>query len=207
MQILLGVLNKYQFTRDEQNMNNGNPADAIADGSSSFKCKSSLLEDLFATNFAGGGDIAAHRLMHNAKVVVPIKYLSNFFRLLEMLLISCKIHIELNWKTNCAMSNIDGASTFKITSAKLFVPVATLSTKDNVNLTKQLDEGFKRPVYWNEYKSQIETKEANNQTLTRFPLDASFQGINSLFAVAFNNDNTDANRLQKDSIKSTFFQE
>ena len=74
-------------------------------------------------------------------------------------------------------------TTFKI-STKLNVPIVTLSTEHNVNLAKQLNEGFKRPVYWNEYKSKIETKEANDLTLTRFPLDASFQGVNRLFAVA-----------------------
>ena len=46
-------------------------------------------------------------------------------------------------------------TTFKITSTKLYVPIVTLSTNDNVNLTKQLNEGFKRSVYWNEYKSKI----------------------------------------------------
>ena len=46
-------------------------------------------------------------------------------------------------------------TTFKITSTKLYVPIVTLSTKDNINLTKQLNEGFKRSVYWNEYKSKI----------------------------------------------------
>ena len=77
-------------------------------------------------------------------------------------------------------------TTLKITSTKLYFPVVTLSTKDNVNLTKQLNEGLKRDVFWNEYKSKIEAKEANDQTLTRFPLDASFQGVDRLFFLAFN---------------------
>ena len=69
-------------------------------------------------------------------------------------------------------------TTFKITSTKLYVPIVTLSTKDNVNLTKQKNEGFKRPVYWNEYKSKIETKEINeNRNSERFPLDAFFHGV------------------------------
>ena len=76
------------------------------------------------------------------------------------------------------MSSIAEATTFKIISTRLYVPVVTLSTKDNVNLTKQLNEGFKRPIYWNEYKSKIETRTANNENLTRFPLDTSFQGVN-----------------------------
>ena len=91
------------------------------------------------------------------------------FRSLEMSLINCKIHLELNWNNNCVMYGADTyadgdnvnnrETTFKITSTKLCVPVVTLSTKDNVNLTEQLNEGFKRSVYWNEYKSQIETKQ------------------------------------------------
>ena len=54
----------------------------------------------------------------------------------------------------------------------MYVPIVTLSTKNNVNLTKQLNEGFKRSVYWNEYKSKIETKKLDNDNITRFPLDA-----------------------------------
>ena len=55
------------------------------------------------------------------------------------------------------MSSVNGETKLKITSTKLYVPIVTLSTKDNVNLTKQLNEGFKRSVYWNEFKSKIET--------------------------------------------------
>ena len=101
-----------------------------------------------------------------------------------MPLINCKIHLELNWNNNCVMygadiypdgDNANGReTTLKITSTKLYVPIVTFSTKDNVYLAKQLNEGFKRPIYWNEYKSKIETKEANDQTLTRFSLYASF---------------------------------
>ena len=76
------------------------------------------------------------------------------------------------------MSNIAAATKFKITSTKLYVPVVTLSTKDNVNLTKQLNEGFKRSTYWNECKSKIEIEEADANNPKRFPLDASFKGVN-----------------------------
>ena len=55
-----------------------------------------------------------------------------------MPLINCKIHLELNWTKNFVMSSIAGATTFKITSTKLYVPIVTLSTKDKANLTKQL---------------------------------------------------------------------
>ena len=77
-------------------------------------------------------------------IAVSLKYLSNFFRSLEMPLINSKIHLELNWTKDCIMSNIDGNTTFQITSTKLYPPIVHLSTKDNVNLTKELNEGLKR---------------------------------------------------------------
>ena len=78
-------------------------------------------------------------------------------------------------------------TTFQIRSTKLYVPIVTLSTKDTVNLTKQLNEGFKKSVYWNEHKSKIDTKNLDDNDTTRFPLDASYQGVNRLFVLAFNN--------------------
>ena len=63
------------------------------------------------------------------------------------LLINCKIHFELSWTKNYVMSNIAGNTTFKITNTKLYGPIVSLSTKDNVKLVKQLKEGFKRSIY------------------------------------------------------------
>ena len=103
-----------------------------------------------------------------------------------MPLINCKIHLELNWTKDCVMSTIADTK-FKITNTKLYVPIVTLSSKGNVKLVKLLEEGFKRPVYWNEYQTKIETRNLDNNNLTRFPLDASFQGVRRLFVLAFNN--------------------
>ena len=93
-----------------------------------------------------------------------------------MPLINYKTHLELNWNNVCVIYGADTyaggddandrEAIFKITSTKLYVPIVILSTKDNVNLTKQLNEGFKRSVYWNEYKSKIETNEADNDNVT-----------------------------------------
>ena len=71
-------------------------------------------------------------------------------------------------------------------------------------MTKQLDEGFKRSVYWDEYKSKIETKTADDNNVIRFPLDASFQGVNRLFVLAFNNTNNDANKVERNSHRNYF---
>ena len=76
------------------------------------------------------------------KIVVPLKYLSKVWKQLEITLINCKTHLELNWTENCVLSSIAGETTFEITNPKLYVPKVTLSTKDNLKLPKQLNEGF-----------------------------------------------------------------
>ena len=81
----------YQFKRDESPINGtGNPNNVALDNSTSFKYKASLLGK--ATG-ADGND----RSLTNTKIVVPLKYLPSFLRSLEMLLINCKNHLELNW--------------------------------------------------------------------------------------------------------------
>ena len=121
-----------------------------------------------------------------------------------MPLVNCKIHLELNWTKNSIMSSVAGVSTFQITSTKLYVPIVTLPTKENVKLTKQLEKGFKRSVYWIEYETKRETQEADANNFKRFPLDASFQGDNRLFVLAFNNVDNDANKVERDSHKKYF---
>ena len=70
-----------------------------------------------------------------------------------MPLINCKIHLELTWIEDCILSSAADSAEFKIMDAKIHVPIVTLSTKDNVNLTKQLSDWFKRSVYWNSYQT------------------------------------------------------
>ena len=108
----------HQFKRDESPMNNaGNPNNVASDNSTSFKCKTSLLGK--ATD-ADGNDSS----LKNTKIVVPLKYLSNFFRSLEI--INCKNHLELNWSDDSVIygadtyaggdSNNNRETTFQITS-------------------------------------------------------------------------------------------
>ena len=127
----------WQFKRDEieGNVDLTVNAQHIPNNSSSFKYKSS-----FITNRNG------------VKIVVPLKYLSNFWRLLEMPLINCNVELSLKWYENCMLSNLFGDSTFTITDAKLYIPIVTLSAEDSAKLSKLLTAGFKRPIYWNKYK-------------------------------------------------------
>ena len=71
-------------------------------------------------------------------------------------------------------------------------------------MTKQLNQGFKRSVYWNEYKSKIEAQEPDANNLKRFPLDASLQGVNRLFALAFGNTNNGGEKVERSSHRKYF---
>ena len=132
-----------QFKRDESPVTNTwNPNNVSIYNLPSFKYKSSFIRK--SANIGGNG------VYRDVKIAVPIKYLGNFWRLLEMPLRNCKVHLELNWSINCVMSDVAGVTEFKTIKTKLYVPIVTLSKTDNVKLVKLLEHGFQRPVYWNE---------------------------------------------------------
>ena len=114
-----------------------------------------------------------------------------------MPLINCKVELSLTWDPNCVLSNLVGASTFTITDAKPYVPIVTLSTEDNVKLSKLLSEAFKGPVYCNKYKI-IPNKTYDENDYIRERLDTSCQGVKRLFALAYRN-HGGANRVTADS--------
>ena len=90
--------------------------------------------------------------------------------------------------------------TFTITDAKLYVPIVTLSAEGNEKLSKLLSEEFKRPVYWNAYKV-IAEKSHNANIPLRDTINSSCQGINRLFALAYEDDD---NRVTADSHRRYF---
>ena len=71
-----------------------------------------------------------------------------------MPLINCKIHLELSYTKSCLMSDNNNKQ-FKMTNTKLYILIVTFSTEDNAELTKQLNEGFKRPAYLDQYKTKM----------------------------------------------------
>ena len=116
----------------------------------------------------------------NTKIVVPLKYLSNFRRSLEMPLINCKICLQLKWFEDCILSSAGDSAKFKIIDARLHVPITTLSTKDNVNLTKHLSDRFERCIYWNNYKT-VPTNVINQGTNIYGLLAHDFKVLNDDF--------------------------
>ena len=106
----------WQFKTDEQpKENNGNLSDVSTDNSSSIKYKSNLI-----------GTIPNGGRKNGVKIAVPLKYLSNFWRSLEMPLSNCKVELSLSWNENCILSSVADNSTFEITDTKLYVSVVTL---------------------------------------------------------------------------------
>ena len=87
--------------------------------------------------------------------MVPLKYLSNFWRTLKMPLINCEIELIFIWSVNCVIIYTNVASqnpTFTVTETNLYVPVVTLNSK----LLPQLKSGFRRTISWNKYLSKPE---------------------------------------------------
>ena len=103
-----------------------------------------------------------------------------------MPLINCEINLILTRSSTCVIINSIGAGTFAINDTKLYVPVVTLVTQDNSKLLQQLESGFKRTVNWNKYLSKPELL-AQNPNLN-YLVEPSFQGVNRLFVLAFEND-------------------
>ena len=119
--------------------------------------------------------------------MVPLIYLSNSWRTLEMPLINCEINFILTWSDKFALFNETKLTTFAVTDIKHYVPVVILSTQDNAKLLKQLKSGFKRTINWNKYQPKI-SPERQNQYLY-FLIHPSFQGVNRLFVLSFENEN------------------
>ena len=59
------------------------------------------------------------------------------------------------------LSNDTKGTTFTVTDIKLYVPVVTLWSQDNVNLLQELTSGFKRKINWNKYQSKVTIQAPN----------------------------------------------
>ena len=103
--------------------------------------------------------LTGNNRIKEVEIMVPLKYLSSFWRTIEMPLINCEINLILTWSANCVIVHTNVANegaTFAINETKLYVPVVTLSTQDNAKLLPQLKSGFKRIIKWNKYLSKPE---------------------------------------------------
>ena len=178
----------YQYKPDERP--NGIADNLTQDNSKFFDNKVKLLGNLVVANNIS---------ILNVKIVVPLKYFSNFFRSLEVPLINCKVKLNLTRKKECVLSNQAGDALFIINDTKLYVPVVTLSKEDNKDFIVQRNKGFQRYIFWNEYKTKEQNEDANNNVFKYINLDPSFQGVNRLSVMAFSKatNEPDRNSQQK----------
>ena len=112
---------------------------------------------------------------------IPLKYLGNFWRSLDISFINCEITLILSWYKKCvlvgkALRNAPDPqpnppiaaiesptdAKFEITHCKLYVPVVTLSAENDNKLLEQLKSGFRRTIKWNKYMSQMSNQNKNN---------------------------------------------
>ena len=145
--------------------------------------------DLFNFKAKITGQTDNNGRIENVEIMVPLKYIINFWRALETPLINCEINLTLAWCANCVISYTNVADQnpiFEIIETKLYVPVVTLSTKDNAKLLRKLKSGFKRTNNWDKYLSKPELL-AQNPNLNHL-VEPRFQAVNRLFNLAFEND-------------------
>ena len=130
-----------------------------------------------------------------------MKDLTNFWKILDVLLINCAISLTLTWSRNCVLTDermqdaspnanpsvlenrVSEVVIFEIKDRKLYVPVVTLSTEDDDKLLEQLKIGFKRTIKWNKYRSEV-TTQAKIITLN-YLIDPTFSKVNRLFLLSF----------------------
>ena len=122
----------WQYYKDE-------PNDNLAD-SESFKSKVKIT-----------GKTPDDGNTKDVEIIVPLKYLSNYWRTPEIPPINCRVNLILTWSKDCVITNSTGEGKFKITETKFYIPVVVLSTQDSAKLLQQLKLGFKRTVNWNKY--------------------------------------------------------
>ena len=112
------------------NITNDEPNDSLTD-SESFKSKIKITRNTLADGNT-----------KDVEIIVPLKYIGNFWRSLEIPSTNCELNLILNWSLTCFITNSTGTGRFTITDKKLYVPVVTLSTQDNAKLLQQLKSGF-----------------------------------------------------------------
>ena len=152
----------------------------------SFKYKTSITGDTYNIhekitdddgNEVDNPEYDANKVGKNeTEVVIPLKYLSNFWKSLNTPLINWELELILNWSKNCVLADMTvryaqgnnpaiaapTESEFKITDTKLYVPVVSLSKENDIKLLEQLKSGLKRTTKWNKYRFQMTIQPKNN---------------------------------------------
>ena len=163
-----------EFCRDEINGDTNEINDA-----GNYRMTTTIKPFEYKTKIIGSTHNNSSRL--DAEVAVPLKYLSNFWKSLDLTLINCELELDLPWSKDCvifeksriaavagnpgdnlpvlaAETTLRNEATFQINNAKLYVPIVTLSINDNIKFLENVKQGFERTISWNKYRSKKLTK-------------------------------------------------
>ena len=181
----------YNYYRDElsDDADDNNFDNIKIVNSSTFKYKNKIIGNTYNVNASADGYDVNKNGTQEVELAIPLKYLGNFWRALNIPLISCEVSLELKWDKNCIITsleqrdigggNSDNAptgATLAINDCKLYVPAVTLSKDDEIKLLTNLKSGFKREIIWNKYRSLMTTEAVNNKL--NILIDLTFTNIN-----------------------------
>ena len=160
---LLEYSKKYKKTTESLwNYYRHQPSHPLSTNSESFKYKTSITGNTYNVDEKitddDGNEVDnpiydANKVGKNeTEIVIPLKYLSNFWTNLDIPLINCEVEIILTWTKNCVLADMTVANNpptgleFQIKDTKLYVPVVTLSKENNIKLSAKLKSGFKKTI-------------------------------------------------------------
>ena len=190
----------YNYYRDElSNDADDNNFDNIkVINSNTFKYKNKIIGNTFNVNAGAQGYDVNKNGTQKVELAMPLKYLGNFWRALNIRLISCEVSLELKWDKNCVITSLEQrdirggnrdnaptGATLAINDCKLYVPEVTLSKDDEIELLTNLKSGFKKEIIWNKCRSQMTTEAINNNLNSL--IDPTFTNVKRLFVLAYQN--------------------
>ena len=191
----------YNYYRDELNddADDNNFANINVVNLEAFKCKNKITGNTYNVNADDDGYDVNKNDTQEVELDIPLKYPGNFWRALNIPLISCEVSLELKWNKNCIITSLEQrqvdagppvvrdsaltGATLTINNCKLYVPVITLSKDDKTKLFTNLKSGFKREIIWNKHRSQMTTEAVNNNL--NILIDPTFTNVNKLFVLAY----------------------
>ena len=191
----------YNYYRDElrDDVDNNNFDNIKVVNSNAFKYKNKITGNTYDVLNTADDYVAIKEGTQEIELAIPLRYLGNFWRALNMPLISCEKSLELKWNKNCLITSLeerevdDGppvvrddsptSATLAINDCKLYIPVITLSKDDEIKLLTNLKSGFTREIEWNKHRSQMSTEEENNNL--NILVDPTFTNVNRLFVLAY----------------------
>ena len=191
----------YNYYRDEltNDGNDNNFDNRNVVNSEAFKCKNKITGNTYNVDADAQGYDVNKNGTEKIELAIPLKYLGNFWRALNIPLISFEVFLELKWNKDYVITSLEErqvdagppvvrdnaptGATLSITDCKLYVPVVTLSQDDEIKLLTNLKSGFKREIIWSKYRSQMPTEETNNNL--NILIDPTFTNVNRLFVLAY----------------------